>query len=149
MVKLIGGDLFTTEAEVIVHQVNCRGVMGSGVAKQVKEKYRQAYEDYVYKCKNFQIKDYFGTTQLVHSNGKIIANLFGEVDYGKDGARYTNYEAFYTALEDLYKKTNKDTTYAFPYKIGCALGGADWDIIYIMIQKVFHDRMVLIYKLEV
>lgn len=39
MIKHIKGDIFQSGADVILHQVNCQGVMGSGVAKQVREKY--------------------------------------------------------------------------------------------------------------
>ena len=46
MIKIIDGDLFETDAKFIVHQVNCMGRMGSGVALQVKEKYPHVYEEY-------------------------------------------------------------------------------------------------------
>ena len=32
------GDILHTEADVICHQVNCKGVMGAGLAKQSKRK---------------------------------------------------------------------------------------------------------------
>ena len=37
MIKIINGDLFDTDANIICHQVNCKGKMGSGVALQVKK----------------------------------------------------------------------------------------------------------------
>lgn len=36
MIKHEIGDMFASDANVFVHQVNCKGVMGSGVAKQVR-----------------------------------------------------------------------------------------------------------------
>ena len=30
------GDILHTEADVICHQVNCKGVMGAGLAKQIR-----------------------------------------------------------------------------------------------------------------
>lgn len=39
MLKHIKGDIFKSNADAILHQVNCQGVMNSGVAKQVREKY--------------------------------------------------------------------------------------------------------------
>ena len=42
----ITGDLFDTKANVILHQVNCQGVMGSGIAAEIKRRFPQAYEDY-------------------------------------------------------------------------------------------------------
>ena len=43
-------DLFESGADMICHQVNCMGVMGSGVAKQVKERYPKVFEEYVNWC---------------------------------------------------------------------------------------------------
>ena len=40
------GDVFSSGAQVIVHQVNCMGVMGSGVARIVREKYPEVYLEY-------------------------------------------------------------------------------------------------------
>jgi len=33
------GDVLKAETKVIAHQVNCKGVMGAGLAKQVKSKF--------------------------------------------------------------------------------------------------------------
>lgn len=34
MIKIINGDLFkATDRDIILHQVNCKGVMGGGIAK--------------------------------------------------------------------------------------------------------------------
>ena len=32
------------------------------------------------------------------------------------------------------------TSIAFPYKIGCVRGGADWDVIYNIIKTEFSDK---------
>ena len=37
MVTFHNGNILDSGADIICHQVNCRGVMGSGVAKQIKE----------------------------------------------------------------------------------------------------------------
>ena len=50
MIRVIDGDLFTTDARFIVHQVNCKGVMGSGVAKQVRNKYPHVFVEYKKAC---------------------------------------------------------------------------------------------------
>ena len=45
-IKIIDGDLFTTNAKIICHQVNCQGEMNTGVAQQVREKFPHVYEEY-------------------------------------------------------------------------------------------------------
>ena len=39
-------DLLSSKERIIVHQVNCRGVMGAGIAKQIKEKWPDVYTSY-------------------------------------------------------------------------------------------------------
>ncbi|WP_411668007.1 hypothetical protein [Bacillus subtilis] len=39
MIKIIQGDLLEAKENIIAHQVNCKGVMGSGIALQIKKKY--------------------------------------------------------------------------------------------------------------
>lgn len=40
------GDLFESDADIIAHHVNCRGVMGSGVAKPVRFLFTETYHEY-------------------------------------------------------------------------------------------------------
>ena len=46
MVRIIEGNLFDTKAEIICHQCNCQGVMGSGVAAEVKKRYPEVFKAY-------------------------------------------------------------------------------------------------------
>lgn len=147
MVKIVSGNLLDATEDVICHQVNCQGVMGSGVAKAIREKWPEVYEAYSRYCDNHDWNSPLGSTQYVDVNGQTIANMFAQNLYGYDGNRYTSYDAFYKCLEDI------DTlppwySIAFPYKIGSDRGGASWDVIYAMICDVLGDRDVTIYKLE-
>ena len=45
------GNLLDAQTDVIAHQVNCQGVMGSGVAKQIKEKWPDVFKQYDYHVK--------------------------------------------------------------------------------------------------
>lgn len=46
----INGDILTIPTDgrptVVCHQVNCKGVMGAGLAKQIREKHPEVYEAY-------------------------------------------------------------------------------------------------------
>jgi hypothetical protein len=37
------GDIFTSSAQVIVNPVNCRGVMGAGLARAFKQRYPEMF----------------------------------------------------------------------------------------------------------
>ena len=149
LIHLIKGNLFDTDSTVIAHQVNCQGVMGSGVARQVKEKYPEAYDKYQEECFNKAPNLLMGTVDIIPSRSDvhIIANMYAQNDFGYNGQRYTNYEAFYRCLENLNQSLLKEYSVAFPYRIGCDRGGADWDIILQMITSVFKTRDVYIYQL--
>ena len=39
----IRGDILQSDADIIVQQVNCRGVMGAGLAKQIASQYPEEF----------------------------------------------------------------------------------------------------------
>lgn len=147
MIKHIKCDIFESGADIICHQVNCQGVMGSGVAKQVREKYPEVYKQYKILCdyvKNNPKKKLLGARQFIKiAENKYIINLFAQENYGYDGKCYTDYDALRKSLEDT-KAFFKDSVIAFPYLMGCHRGGGDWNIVYKMIEEIFGDCEVLI-----
>lgn len=137
MIRQVSIDLFDSYARVIAHQVNCMGVMGSGVALQVKKRYPEAYrlyKDYCDANKNNRIS-MLGTVQFcpvsLNPDGTpriYVANLFAQYDYGWDKRVYTNYDAFRNCMQALARfALPNNYIVAMPYKIGCARGGGDWD----------------------
>lgn len=159
MIKIIEGDLLKATEDVIAHQVNCQGVMGSGVALAIKNKWNIAYLEYMRLFREqdennstfFNFSVFLGKCQIVRvDNNKYIANLFGQNEYGYAGSKqYTNLNALKEALLTL-KTTCKDhnKSIALPYKIGSDRGGADWNEVYKMIDEVFSDYEVTLYKLK-
>jgi len=150
-VSIVIGDLFQASESIIGHQVNCQAVMGSGVAKQMKKLYPEVFKEYVRYCRQHK-DDLLGSCQIVELNQgthKYVANLFGQQAYGGDGRKYTNDDALSSALTQLYKfaKANQCSV-ALPYKIGCDRGGGDWNIVLGMLNEIFTDVDVSLYKLQ-
>ena len=132
-------DLFQTHAKYICHQVNCQARMGSGVAKQVRAKYPEVYNAYVGFCN--EERNAFGQTQFVQANdGKVVVNMFAQSNYGYDGKLYTDYTAFQSCLKRIKLTVPAGETIAMPFKIGCGLGGGDWNVILGLIQKELSDK---------
>lgn len=151
MITIIEGNLFDTKANIICHQCNCQGKMGSGVAAEVKRRYPKVYEAYY--------QDYLdGKLQLGYVNfaeakdGQTIANMCGQDKYGYDGKQYTHYDKLQECLDNVvaYAKENYDTcpTIAFPYLMSCHRGGGDWNVVYKMIEDTFKDFDVEIRRLN-
>ena len=146
------GNLLDTQTDVIAHQVNCRGVMGSGVAKQIRNKWPIVFEKYRQKYEVWN-ESLIGECQLVQVNdNQHVANLFGQNDYGNDGKQYTSYDAIYDALTSLAVQMmdNGMESVAFPFKMSSDRGGADWEVILAMIESVFKntDITIEIWKLK-
>jgi O-acetyl-ADP-ribose deacetylase (regulator of RNase III) len=150
MINYVEGSILNAKETIIGHQVNCIGHMNTGVAKQLREAYPGLFESY----ENFVIrigKDHvLGKCHFVPVNGKIIANLFGQLTYGYDGAKYTNYIALKNALIFLKEFAMlHNFTIALPYGIGCGKGGGDWDLVRFTLHEIFYDlNNLTIYKWE-
>ena len=144
------GDLLKADCNYICHQVNCLGKMGSGIAKQIREKWPNVYVDYLEKC-NKEIPDFLLTEiQIVPiEKNKNVINMFSQLGYGYDGKRYTSYDAFWICLGKIKGIVPKGSKIGFPANIGCGLGGANWEVISTMIKEVLsEDYEVYIYFLE-
>ena len=50
MIEIYDCSVFDVFSNVIAHQVNCQGVMGSGVAKQIRDRYPEVYTQYKAVC---------------------------------------------------------------------------------------------------
>ena len=157
---VMNGDLLDAPERVICHQVNCQGRMRSGVAAAIRQKWPEVYEsylDYIELMKtryNFDNDGLLGLVDFVPvGNGddiKTICNMFAQEDYGYDKQMYTSYDAFWRCLYRINSVIMPGEPIAMPYKIGCGLGGANWEVIQTMIKEVLGDnRDVILYRLDV
>lgn len=147
--NIIDDNIFNCTENIIVHQTNCQGVMGHGIALQIKNKYPEVFNAYYHYCKTNIPTEILGTTLICQANdNKYIANLFGQLNYGE--GLQTDYDKFEKALKEVYnfaKQTNLSV--AIPYKIGCGLANGDWNIVSKIIEEIFKDDVKLtIYRLE-
>lgn len=144
----------TTGHEVIVcHQVNCRGVMGAGLAKQIRDLFPMLYEYYQETCRRHTPEELLGETLYYAVNYRgydyTIANIFGQVNYGRRG-RFTDYAAVRNALRKMRPMTDThlgirpSTRIRIPYKMGCGLGGGNWDVILSIIQEELIDHGIFV-----
>lgn len=163
MIKIVDGDIFNCDADAILHQVNCQGVMGSGVAKQVREKFPTVFKYYKACCdEDKRFKEQSGITkssllglaQVCYKEDypvgdikdkQVIINLFAQDRYGYDGNCYTDYEALRKCLKTVNKQFSGKRV-AIPYLMACHRGGGDWDTVYQMIVEELADCNVTLYR---
>ena len=155
------GNLLEAPVDYICHQVNCQGRMGSGIAKQIRERWPIVYEQYISGFKAIEKESInwedeldvsevlLGRLQQIKVNDtQTVINMFAQQYYGYDGKRYTSYDAFWACLGGIRDSVPKGSKIGFPWQIGCGLGGANWEVIMTMIEEVLsEDFEVYIYIL--
>lgn len=133
--------------DIIIQQVNAMGVMASGFAKDLRAAYPEVFDSYSKEIKHDKLRigvnrDKMGTVipHLVSIDGKelLILNIVAQLDYGRDGIRYTSYDAldtgFKSIAEFLKVATDDPLNVHFP-AIGCGLGGGDWNVVEAIINS--------------
>ena len=117
--------------------------MGCGIALSIKQRYPEAYEDYMKAFRNGSLK--LGRviyTPIKSSPGLVIANLAGQFNYGRD-KRYTDYIALLNCLAQLRIDIPEGDPVYFPYKMGCSNAGGDWHIVSALIEVFFPKAKIM------
>lgn len=115
-------DITTVETGIVAHGVNCQKVMGSGVAKAIREKWPSVYTAYMATTPEM------GFAPLVCINTRLwVANCYTQRFYGKDGEVYANLAAVGACLVYLVNRCREFGLSLYMPRIGCGLGGLKWE----------------------
>lgn len=153
------GSILTVDSGIIVHGCNAQGVMGAGVALQIKNKWPKSFNDYANfidgvfnnvsagrqllipsQSAEFKQNVMGRVVDTVISEKLVISSAITQFDYSNSGSKHTNYQAVYEAFEhilDLAKETRLPVHYPL---IGAGLGGGNWAIISEIIDTVFQSN---------
>lgn len=131
--NIIKGDLLSAKG-LIVHGCNCMGVMGSGVALAIKEKWPIVYTEYKDYHRNAGLR--LGDIHWVRvSRDTIVINAMTQHFYGRDGTRYVDYDAVkecFRKVANLARSYKMQVNYPL---IGCGLAGGDWNVVESIIEE--------------
>lgn len=138
--------LINGEIDALLHVCNNKGVMGSGIALQIKNRVPDAWHNYDL------LPKFLGgwTCGKVRHTDNTVYNLVAQDGYGR-GIRHLNYGALSSCLHDmaeLFNETTPSFTIGLPYKMGADRAGGDWEIVLELIEYFLKDFNVVIYKLE-
>lgn len=142
MIKTVHGDVLAVERGIILHGCNAQGVMGSGIARQVKEQFPGAYKIY----KDIEEEHGLALGSVIwkatdNTHNKWIGNCITQLFYGT-GKRHIEYEAVAKCMEnvvDFMEGMKFDLPICFP-QIGAGLGGGNWKIISTIIDEIIPDK---------
>lgn len=147
MIEYIKGDVLNSGEAVVIHGCNCFNTMGSGVARQVLEEYREAAIVDAETVPGDVSK--MGTyTTAVGKNGTRIINAYTQYHYSR---QKVNVDC--VALECVMMLICNDfpdqKVFAMP-KIGAGLAGGDWNIIEEILIRVSNkwNRTFRVYLFE-
>lgn len=138
MIEIITGDLLEAKEKYIAHQCNCLTQNSAGTAKAIFDKfpYANTYE------RRVRLPD--GTNSIIDTPGTIIImgngqdqrfviNMYAQYYPGKSKYPKSTLDGTPVRLDYFYKcllrvaKIPDLESIAFPWRIGCNLGGGDWE----------------------
>jgi O-acetyl-ADP-ribose deacetylase (regulator of RNase III) len=137
------GDLLSVKRGILLHGCNAQGVMQSGVAKEVRAEYPEAYLKYTHDINyGYSVGD-VSWCFIIHHDG------FGNVDddfaiasgitqefYGRDpNVQYVCYNGLRSVMEEVFEEARKQDWPVHMPKIGCGLGNGDWSVVEEIITK--------------
>lgn len=156
MIIEIKGDITTAKSGLILQCVNCKGVMGSGVALAIKTKWpvvEKKYHEFCEKPPGLMVSremDLLGRVNAVTikygyvgDTGLQVLNCFGQLTYGRSGAKHLKYDALDTCLKwILHSYGGGVIPVHFPL-IGCGLAGGHWPVVREIIEHRLPDDLFL------
>jgi O-acetyl-ADP-ribose deacetylase (regulator of RNase III) len=144
MIEFTKGDMFDVPVNVRVNTVNCKGVMGAGIALAFKNRYPDMFEDYQEACREGRVRP--GTLHVWKSPvGDCIINFPTKRDW-RDPSRYEDILAGLDALRN-YLRQEGPVSVALP-ALGCGHGGLDWRKVAPMIEDSLGDLDAHIFVFE-
>lgn len=153
-IKYVKGDVIKAfkagDINIFAHGVNCQGVMGSGIAKQVRRELPELYQVYI---DLVDVKDLGDISLHQYKNDQWAYNLYSQKFYGTD-KRHLNYGALNKALLHMRWQILNEGYYPLSQltvglpKIGAGLGGGNWNVIEELIESSLEDfKDVFVYEL--
>ena len=136
MIEYRKGDLFScTDTKAFAHGVNCMGVMGKGIAVDFKKRYPSMFNSYKKNCSPSMIGRCY--TWLSSDDEEIVFNLFIKQHW----AALSQPEWISSSMKEMFEANvwEKRPIIAMP-KIGCGLGGLNWEKDVEPIVRVLSDK---------
>lgn len=137
--NLLSGNLLDASEGIIVHGCNAQGKMASGVARDIRARYPQAYDAYMahYQAKGLKLGEVVWA-KISDEPKLAIANGITQEFYGRDASRrYVDYPAVAQVFRAVAKVAHARQLPVHYPKIGAGLGGGDWGVI----EKIINEEL--------
>ena len=135
MIEFTTGDMFAVPVDIRVNSVNCKGVMGAGVALAFKQRYPEMFKEYRRACHDGTIRP-GGLHVWKNLTDECVINFPTKRDW-RDPSCYEDIRVGLEALRS-YLQERGPITVALP-ALGCGHGGLEWDRVSSMIEDKLGD----------
>lgn len=138
MVELQQGDILNARVEAVVNTVNTYGVMGKGLALQIKRAYPQNFKAYerAFKAGELAVGRMLTVPLDTLENPRYIIN-FPTKQHWRNPSKLEFIQSGLVALvEEIRSKGIKSV--AIP-PLGCGNGGLEWENVFPLIQTAFES----------
>lgn len=141
MLREIQGDVFESGAPVIAHGCNTVGVMGAGIAKEMRKRYPVMHERYQSMCDNQTFTTGGVFLYSVPEEPLHIANLATQKYPGRNAKLEYIIDSMSKLVELCEMYTPEISPIAMP-RIGAGIGGLDWDDVVVALDENFGKSKV-------
>lgn len=135
MIEPARGDLLHSDAEAIVNTVNCVGVMGAGLALQVRRAFPDGYAAYAAACKRGEVAPGRMFVTATGRTGPRWVIHFPTKRHWREPSRLADVEAGLPALVGEVRRLGIGSVAVPP--LGCGLGGLAWSDVRPRIERAF------------
>ncbi len=140
LIHYIKGDIFDSSTQVIVNTVNCKGVMGKGLALAFKQRYPEMFPVYQQECKTGKLR--IGRPSLYKASDPWILN-FPTKDHWRPPSKIEYLDKGLEYFIKNYKKAGIQSI-AFP-KLGAQNGKLSWDEVGPLMAKYLSQVDIDVY----
>lgn len=134
MYQIVQGSVFNTSAKCLINPVNTKGVMGAGLALEFRLRYPKMFDVYKQRCAQGRLQ--VGQVDFYRDDYCCVVNFPTKDDWSEK----SKLQWISQGLDDFLKKYKgwDVNSFAFP-KLGCDLGGLDWNDVEAVMQIKLKD----------
>lgn len=135
--EFVSGDLFESGCSTLVNAINCRGVMGAGIAREFRRRWPSMYEDYRRRCERGAVT--LGRPYPWPASPARVIN-FPTKDDWREPSRLQAISEGVAHLRRHYRAWGIESL-ALP-ALGCGLGGLPWERVRPVFERGLADLAI-------
>ena len=140
-IELKQGDLFTSDAAILCHGVNCMGYMKKGIAVEFSNRFPEMYKTYRQMCDAGKLEPGMVWMYKPPNENYHVANIASQLKPGPNA----RYEWAITGIDRVVKFAERYEIdrIALP-RIGTGIGGLKWADMYYRLVDQFEESPIVI-----